>query len=94
MNHTKLKEKQTLWPAKCMDFVFFIFQTQHHHLWLRTHSYYYYLNLIVFFCSCDGVYFGLIFKQHGRPITSLHYLGQTSLEVVLLAKFSSNFLLD
>ena len=71
MIHTKLKEKQTFF-TKCMVCMFFTFQTHHHYLCLRTHNYFYYLTLIVFFCSCDGAYFGLVFKQHGLPIASLH----------------------
>ena len=61
--------------------MFFAIQIHHHHLCSRTY-YYYYLTLIIFFCSCDGVYFGLVFEQLGRPIASLHKLGQSTLEMV------------
>ena len=90
MNRTILKEKQTFF-TKCMVCMIFTFQTHHHHhrcLW--THSYYY-LTLIVFLCSCDGVYFGLVFEQHGRPIASMHQLGQNTLEVVPLVKILVKF---
>ena len=72
--------------------MFFAIQI-HHHLCSRTY-YYYYLTLITFFCSCDGIYFGLVFEQLDQPIASLHKLGQSTLEMVPLAKLSSNLLLD
>ena len=72
MNLTKLTvEKQTFF-TKCMVGMFYMLQTHHHHPCLRTHNNYYCLTLIAFFCSCHSVYFGLVFKQHGQPISSLH----------------------